>query len=150
MQVENLSPYTLPKETTVGQVALRVGDLERSLGFYRDVLGYQVEEVAAGTVRLVSGPGGGYDFELHEVPGVKPAPRRATGLYHAAILLPTRKDLALVTRQLVSHGIRFGQGDHGVSEALYLDDPDGNGLEIYADRPREEWPGSGESGAPGS
>jgi catechol 2,3-dioxygenase len=124
--------------TNIGLVTLRVSDLERSRRFYEDLLGFQPLEQASGRVVL-----GGQDrqplLELIEVPGAGPQPRRATGLYHVAILFPTRADLGRELLRLAKAGWRIGQGDHLVSEALYLSDPDGNGLEIYRDRPRDTW-----------
>ncbi|MFW6075126.1 MAG: VOC family protein [Chloroflexota bacterium] len=134
---------TLPATISLGSVRLRVADLERSLRFYRDILGYQVSTSDGDDLTSVfpardhQGPP---HFELREVPGAAPASRHSPGLYHAAILLPTRVDLARVAMHLRQSGVPFGHSDHAVSEALYLDDPDGNGLEIYADRPREAWP----------
>jgi catechol 2,3-dioxygenase len=124
--------------TSIGVVTLRVSNLERSRGFYEGLLGFQPLEQADGRVVL-----GGQDrqpvLELIEVPGAARQPRRATGLYHVAILFPTRADLGREFLRLARAGWRIGQGDHLVSEALYLSDPDGNGLEIYRDRPRETW-----------
>lgn len=134
------SRYVIPASTQVGLVQLRIADLERSLAFYRDVLGYQAEINDSGKVATLAAGAPMPDFALHERSGIGPAPARVAGLYHAAILLPSRADLARIVRQLAGHGIPFGQADHGVSEALYINDPDGNGLEIYADRPREQWP----------
>jgi catechol 2,3-dioxygenase len=124
--------------TNIGLVSLRVADLERSRRFYEGVLAFQPVEEAPGKVVL-----GGQDkqplLELIEVPGATPQPRRATGLYHVAILFPTRPDLGRELMRLVEAGWRIGQGDHLVSEALYISDPDDNGLEIYQDRPRSTW-----------
>ncbi len=135
------SKPTLPGTTHTGQVHLRVADLDRSLAFYRDILGYQVEDLEDRSVQLIPGPGSLPHFRLDEVPGVPPMPRKMAGLYHAAIRMPSRPDLARTIRRLVDHGWPVpGIADHGVSEAFYLNDPDGNGLEIYADRPRDQWP----------
>lgn len=124
--------------TNIGLVTLRISDLERSRGFYEGLLGFQPLEQTPGKVVL-----GGQDrqplLELIEVPGAAPQPRRATGLYHVAILYPTRPDLGRELVRLARAGWRIGQGDHLVSEALYLSDPDGNGLELYRDRPRDTW-----------
>ncbi|CAN5502062.1 catechol 2,3-dioxygenase [soil metagenome] len=134
----------LPASTRVGGVALTVADLGRSLAFYQDVLGYTTHKVSSDSVWLSAGSEHA-DFILHERPGAMPKPRRTSGLFHAAILLPSRRDLARIVQQLAAQGWPIGgASDHGVSEALYLDDPDGNGLEIYTDRPRESWPRSGE------
>jgi catechol 2,3-dioxygenase len=123
--------------TRIGTVTLRVADLARSSAFYQETLG------------LV--PGGGENGQvilaardrvplliLREVPGARPVPR-AAGLYHVAVLLPSRADLGRALKRLVDTGTRFGQSDHLVSEALYLSDPDGNGIELYRDRPRSQW-----------
>jgi catechol 2,3-dioxygenase len=129
----------LPSTTSVGQVRLRVADLERSLNFYRDALGFEVTINERGAA-LLAGSDGETLVELREIPGIGGAPRAAAGLYHFAVLLPSRKALARFAKHLIEHGIRFGQSDHAVSEALYFDDPDGNGIEVYADRPRATWP----------
>jgi catechol 2,3-dioxygenase len=133
----------LPADARVGRVRLRVGDLERSLHFYRDVLGLSVARDS--TSLVVLGPAGGKSelIELEERPGIRRRPQRpvTTGLYHVALLIPGRAELgrALLGIQAAGYPLR-GMSDHAVSESLYLDDPDGNGLEIYADRPRSEWP----------
>ena len=129
---------TLPAETRMGAVELTVSDLERSLDYYRRSIGLGIREQGNGRASL------GGDSELlvlHEVPGAEPAPRN-TGLFHFALLVPERRDLAA----WLAHAIReqvpmTGVSDHFVSEALYLRDPDGHGIEIYADRPRELWEG---------
>jgi catechol 2,3-dioxygenase len=128
---------------TIGHVHLRVADLDRSLAFYRDVLGFTVvARMGAAAAFLAAG-----DYHHHlglntwESRGGSPPARGTTGLYHAAILYPTRAALADALRRLTAAGIALdGASDHGVSEALYLRDPDGNGLELYRDRPREQWP----------
>lgn len=124
-------------DTRIGRVHLAVADLERSLEFYRDVLGLEVEE-SDGEARLSAD--GGELVVLKESPGAKPRPEGTTGLYHYAILLPDRPSLGRVLKRISSEGYPlWGASDHLVSEALYLDDPDGNGIEIYRDRPRGEW-----------
>jgi catechol 2,3-dioxygenase len=124
--------------TNIGLVTLRVSDLERSRRFYEGILAFQPIEQGPGKVVL-----GGQDeqplLELIEVPGAAPQPRRATGLYHVAILFPTRADLGRELLRVARAGVQVGQGDHLVSEALYISDPDDNGLELYRDRPRSEW-----------
>src|SRR6059058_2861943 len=124
--------------TNIGLVTLRVADLERSRRFYEGILAFQPIEQAPGKVVL-----GGQDkrplLELIEVSGAAPQPRRATGLYHVAILFPTRADLGRELLRVARAGLQIGQGDHLVSEALYISDPDDNGLELYRDRPRSEW-----------
>lgn len=126
----------LPATTAIGRVRLRVADLDRSIAFYRDLLGFDVDrEGSAATLSA-----GTALVELREAPGLSPARPGASGLYHFAILLPGRTDLARFARHLIEHRVRFGQSDHTVSEALYFDDPDGIGIEVYADRPRATWP----------
>jgi len=128
---------------SVGHVHLKVADLERALGFWRDVLGF--EEQARYGDQAVFISAGGYHHHIGlntwESKGGSPPPPGTTGLYHVAILYPTREALAKALRRVLEAGIRLdGASDHGVSEALYLRDPDGNGVELYCDRPREEWP----------
>jgi catechol 2,3-dioxygenase len=130
----------LPATTHIGSVALTVASLEQSLAFYRDVLGFEVARQTEATATLAVG-GSSYLVELAELPGARPKPRHSTGLYHFAILVPSRLELARSLRRLVIADWPLqGVADHGVSEALYLADPDGNGIEIYRDRPREQWP----------
>jgi catechol 2,3-dioxygenase len=124
--------------THLGLVTLRVSELSRSHGFYEGVLGFQALEQTEGRVVLGGQDGIGL-LELIEVAGAAPQPRRATGLYHVALLLPTRPDLGRVLLRLAQVGWQIGQGDHLVSEALYVSDPDGNGLELYRDRPKSTW-----------
>jgi catechol 2,3-dioxygenase len=131
----------------LGPVHLRVADIGRSLAFYGGVLGLRAEQVSPagvmGTVPLRAGDGAAL-IVLHEVPGARAKPARTTGLYHYAILVPSRADLARVEQRFGETGYPLeGASDHGVSEALYLSDPDGNGIEIYRDRPRDEWPRRG-------
>lgn len=126
---------------SIGTVKLTVPDLERSVGFYRESLGLEVLERDGRIARLAAGGQGAPALlELEESPGARHAPR-ATGLYHFAVLLPSRPDLALALARLADSGARLrGASDHGASEAIYLEDPDQNGIEIYRDRPRAEWP----------
>lgn len=131
----------LPQETHIGYVHLQVRDLGHSLAFYRDLLGFREIEREGSTVLLSATGSPPPALVLTERPGARPRPPRTTGLYHVAIRLPTRRDLARVFRRLFEHEWPFqGFSDHGVSEALYLSDPDGNGLELYRDRPRAQWP----------
>ncbi len=124
--------------TDVGLVALTVADLARSLAFYTDVMGFAV--LRRDTGQAVLGVGNTPLLALRELPGAPHAPRSATGLYHFAILVPTRADLGRWLRHWLGLGWPMpGQGDHLVSEALYLSDPEGNGIEVYRDRPRAEW-----------
>ncbi|HET6566789.1 MAG TPA: VOC family protein [Rhodothermales bacterium] len=141
----------LPPDAHIGRVRLRVADIERSLGFYRDMLGMRIAREDGPEVMLA--PGSDVDsaageseprelLVLQEIPGLAPRPRRpvTTGLYHVALLVPSRRALgrALLGLRAARYPLR-GMSDHAVSESLYLDDPDGNGLEIYADRPRSSW-----------
>lgn len=129
--------FRAPAATRLGRVRLQVADLERSLDWYGRVLGMRVVDRAAARATLAptSGP---VLIELHERPGAPPA-RGALGLYHVALLLPDRAALGAFLKRLAALGERVGAGDHLVSEALYLSDPDGLGLEVYADRPRAQW-----------
>ncbi len=132
--------FRLPESTHVGGVHLQIADLARSLDYYQRVLGLAVIEQTAGTARL-GAPGGDRALvTLHVRAGIQPAPRRGVyGLYHFAILLPDRAALGRFAAHLSRLGVRAGMADHLVSEALYLTDPDGLGIEVYADRPRESW-----------
>ncbi len=126
----------------ISHVQLRVADLQRSLGFYRDLLGFEIRREEAGLIGLT--PEGSYDemLTLREVKGLGRRPRhpRTAGLYHVAWLVPSRPDLARALQGLAAARYPLtGASDHAVSESLYLDDPDGNGVEIYADRPRDRW-----------
>jgi catechol 2,3-dioxygenase len=130
----------LDPRTHVGAVSLTVADLARSLRFYGDVLGLRPVERSAGSTLLVATDEAPL-LHLVELPGARPKPARAAGLYHFAILLPGRPDLARWLRHVLASGWPLqGWADHGVSEAIYLADPDGNGIEVYSDRPRAEWP----------
>jgi catechol 2,3-dioxygenase len=134
------STRVLPAETSLGPASLTVADLERSVAFYRDVLGFSVLQVEGATAKLGAAEGATPVLELTALTGARPKPRRTTGLYHVAILTPSRDALARTLYRLaISRHPLQGASDHIVSEALYLDDPDGNGLEIYRDRPRENW-----------
>jgi len=124
--------------TNIGLVTLRVADLERSRRFYQGLLAFQPIKEEPGKV-VLSGQDKQPLLELIEVPGAAPQPRRATGLYHIAILFPTRADLGRELLRVAAAGIQIGQGDHLVSEALYISDPDDNGLELYRDRSRDTW-----------
>lgn len=132
----------LPAETMMGPVHLRVADMDRALAFYRDVLGLQPQPQAAnGAAVTLHGLDGRALVSLSTGPNVRPRPPRSTGLYHFAILVPDRAGLGATLRRLLETRYPLqGASDHGVSEALYLADPDGNGIEIYRDRPRAEWP----------
>jgi catechol 2,3-dioxygenase len=123
----------------LGEVKLKVSNLERSLQFYQDVIGFKILSQEANTAKLTT-DGKKALVVLEEIPNAVSVPRRsAAGLYHFAILLPKREYLGVALRRLVESGIHIGQADHLVSEALYIADPDHNGIEIYCDRPRETW-----------
>jgi catechol 2,3-dioxygenase len=127
----------------IGHVHLKVADLERALTFYRDVLGFKVTQRMGSSAAFLSHDGYHHHIGLNtwESAGGSPPPPGATGLYHVAIVFPTRALLAAALRRVLAAGINLeGAADHGVSEALYLRDPDGNGVELYWDRPREQWP----------
>lgn len=133
----------------IGHVHLKVADLERAIGFYAGVLGFEVMQRMGTRAAFLSA--GGYHHHLGlntwESAGGPPPPQGSTGLYHVAILYPSREDLADALRRLIRAGIELeGAADHGVSEALYLRDPDGNGVELYWDRPQGEWPRSADGG----
>jgi len=136
-------PYMSPAGTDIGHVHLKVADLDRALRFYHGVLGFEVTQRYGPDAAFLSA--GGYHHHIglntwHSAGGAPPPPE-STGLYHLAIRYPTRAALGVALRRLTDAGIRLdGASDHGVSEALYLRDPDGNGVELYWDRPREEWP----------
>lgn len=135
--------YSIPAGTRIGHVHLKVSDLPRALEFYCGLLGFDLVTTYGPDAAFISA--GGYHHHIglntwHSKGGPAADPR-APGLYHAAILYPERKDLARILQRLLQAGYPLsGAADHGVSEALYLDDPDGNGLELYWDRPREQWP----------
>jgi catechol 2,3-dioxygenase len=135
--------YTIPAGTRIGHVHLKVSDLERSLQFYRDLLGFELQQYFGNSAAFISAGGYHHHIGLNtwQSKGGGPAPRNSTGLFHTAILYPTRKELALILKQLIEAKYPLtGAADHGVSEAIYLDDPDGNGVELYWDKPQEEWP----------
>jgi len=142
-----VSSETIDPRVDIGHVHLKVADIDRSLGFYRDVLGFDVTQRWGDSAAFVSA--GGYHHHLGlntwESRGGSPPPSGTTGLYHVAIRYPDRKTLGDALRRLVENEIAIdGATDHGVSEAIYLRDPDGNGVELYRDRPPEEWPPPGE------
>jgi catechol 2,3-dioxygenase len=140
-----LSPYTIPAETVIGHVHLKVADLERALAFYCGVLGFQLTSRYGPQAAFVSAGGYHHHIGLNtwESRSGSPPPPGHTGLYHVAVRYPTRRALAGALKRLLDAGVSLhGAADHGVSEAIYLADPDQNGLELYWDRPREEWPRS--------
>jgi catechol 2,3-dioxygenase len=135
--------YTIPDAARIGHVHLKVSDLDRALQFYCDLLGFQITMMYGKQAAFISA--GGYHHHIglntwHSL-GAGPAPANSVGLYHTAILYPSRKELAKIYDRLQkAYYPLTGASDHGVSEALYLDDPDGNGVELYWDRPAELWP----------
>ena len=134
---------TIHPESRIGHVHLKVADLERSLAFYCGVLGFEVMERWGTQAAFISAGGYHHHIGLNtwQSKGGQPPPPGTTGLYHVAILYPTRAALGDALRRLLNAGIPLqGASDHGVSEALYLQDPDANGIELYRDRPKEEWP----------
>ena len=136
-------PTTLDPRTDIGHVHLKVADLERAVAFYRDVLGFELTDYFGDESAFLSAGGYHHHIGLNtwEAKGGSPPPRGATGLYHVAIRFPTRKALALTLKRLGEAAYPVdGASDHGVSEAIYLHDPDGNGLELYVDRDPSQWP----------
>jgi catechol 2,3-dioxygenase len=135
--------YTVPPATRIGHVHLKVSDIERALKFYRDILGFEVMQYYGNSAVFVSAGGYHHHIGLNTwySKNAPPAPVRSAGLFHVAILYPTRKDLANILKRLIDADYPLtGASDHGVSEALYLNDPDENGIELYWDRPKEKWP----------
>jgi catechol 2,3-dioxygenase len=130
-------------EARIGHVHLTVSNLERAMAFYRDALGFEVTQRYGSSAIFLSAGGYHHHIALNTWAGEgapAPPPGR-TGLYHFAILYPSRRELARAFKRLFDHGVAIeGASDHGVSEAIYLRDPDGNGVELYHDRPRDEWP----------
>ena len=133
--------YTVPSETRIGHVHLKVADLKRSLAFYCDLLGFELITMYGDAAAFISAGGYHHHIGLNtwHSKDAPPATREGVGLYHTAILYPTRKDLAIIYKRLLDVNYpNIGSSDHGVSEALYLRDPDNNGVELYWDKPREE------------
>ncbi len=133
---------TIDPRTDIGHVHLKVSDLDRAIGFYRDVLGFELQQRMGDQAAFLSAGGYHHHIGLNtwESKGGSRPPPGTTGLYHVAIRFPDRPALARAFKRVVEAGIQVGASDHGVSEAIYFEDPDGNGIEIYRDRPREEWP----------
>jgi len=137
------SSEAIDPRVRIGHVHLKVADLERSLAFYCDILGFQLTQRMGRQAAFISAGGYHHHIGLNtwESAGGAPPPRGSIGLYHHAILYPDRRTLGRAVRRLLDAGWPLtGASDHGVSEAIYLDDPDGNGVELYRDRPPEEWP----------
>jgi catechol 2,3-dioxygenase len=135
--------YTAPPGTTIGHVHLKVSDLDRAENFYRDALGFELQQRYGSSAAFLSAGGYHHHIGLNvwQSRGGGPPPAGTTGLFHLAVLYPTRGDLARALRRLLDLQVPIdGASDHGVSEAIYLRDPDGNGIELYRDRPRDEWP----------
>ena len=134
--------YTVPAQTRIGHVHLKVADLKRSMEFYCDLLGFEVTTMYGTQAAFISAGGYHHHIGLNTwySKDAAPAPVHAAGLFHTAILYPTRRDLAAIFARISKANYPFtGYADHGVSEALYLNDPDNNGVELYWDRPKEEW-----------
>lgn len=135
--------YTLPAQTHIGHVHLKVSDLNRSLAFYCDLLGFEITTMYGTDAAFISAGGYHHHIGLNTWYSKNggPAPLQSAGLFHTAILYPTRKDLAIIYKRIKNSDYSFtGFADHGVSEALYLNDPDENGVELYWDKPKELWP----------
>ena len=142
LSVQAPEAYTVPSQARIGHVHLKVSNLERSLQFYRDLLGFELTTMYGDQAAFLSA--GGYHHHLGlntwHSQDAPPAKSSSVGLYHTAILYPTRKDLAFIFNRLRKANYPLsGASDHGVSEALYLNDPDNNGVELYWDRPKERW-----------
>jgi len=138
-----LPPLPANSGVRVGHVHLKVADVERALGFYRDILGFQLMQRYGTQAAFLSAGGYHHHIGLNswESRGGSPPAHGTTGLYHVALLYPTRAELAdALSRLIAAHYALEGAADHGVSEALYLKDPDGNGVELYWDKPESEWP----------
>ena len=141
-QTKVTDDYVVPAQTQIGHVHLKVADLERALHFYRDLLGFKVTTMYGEQAAFLSAGGYHHHIGLNtwHSRGASPASRHGVGLYHTAIRYPERKDLAFILSRLRNAGYPLsGASDHGVSQALYLNDPDNNGIELYWDRPRETW-----------
>jgi catechol 2,3-dioxygenase len=135
--------YTVPANTRIGHVHLKVSDLDKALSFYQDLLGFELMQKYGTQAAFISAGGYHHHIGLNTwySKNTGPAPVHAPGLFHTAILYPTRKDLAAILQRLIDADYPLtGASDHGVSEALYLDDPDGNGVELYWDKPKDQWP----------
>ncbi|MDA9554606.1 VOC family protein [Pelobium sp.] len=135
--------YEIPAQTRIGHVHLKVGNLERSIAFYADLLGFTITQRYGDQAVFLSAGGYHHHIGLNTwySKDASPASQRAPGLFHTAILFPDRKDLAVILKRLLAHQYPLtGAADHGVSEAIYLNDPDQNGVELYWDKPKEQWP----------
>lgn len=135
--------YIVPSDTQIGHVHLKVSDIDRALAFYKDLLGFEITQRYGTQAVFLSAGGYHHHIGLNTwySKGAEPAPVNSAGLFHTAILYHTRKDLAVIFKRLTDAKYPItGASDHGVSEAIYLNDPDQNGVELYWDKPREEWP----------
>jgi catechol 2,3-dioxygenase len=142
-QNQQSEPRPIHPQTRIGHVHLKVADLDRALHFYRDILGFELTQRYGSQAAFLSAGGYHHHIGLNtwESKGGQAPDHGRTGLYHLAIVYPTRAELADALRRLIAAGIPLdGASDHGVSEALYLRDPDGNGVELYVDRPPQDWP----------
>ncbi len=140
---EGVSVYRVPEAAQIGHVHLKVADLQRSIDFYHRILGFEVTARMGQSAAFLSAGGYHHHIGLNtwESLGGKPPPAGTTGLYHLAIVYPTREALSVAVRRVLEAKANFvGAADHGVSEAVYFEDPDGNGVELYWDRPRAQWP----------
>ena len=138
-----MNDYKIPAATRIGHVHLKVSNLQRSLDFYCGLLGFELIQTYGTDAAFISAGGYHHHIGLNtwQSKGAAPAPLHAPGLFHTAILYPERKDLAQIVKRLMEAKYAVtGAADHGVSEAIYLDDPDQNGVELYWDRPKTEWP----------
>ncbi|GAB2694520.1 VOC family protein [Mucilaginibacter koreensis] len=139
-----MSNYQIPAQTRIGHVHLKVSDLQRSIDFYCGLLGFELVIMYGDQAAFISAGGYHHHIGLNtwHSKGAGPAPEHTVGLYHTAILYPERKDLAAILKRLLDakYPNITGASDHGVSEAIYLNDPDQNGVELYWDRPRDQWP----------
>lgn len=135
--------YTIPAQTRIGHIHLKVSDLDRALKFYCELLGFSLKTKMGNNAAFISAGDYHHHIGLNTwySKNASPSPLSNTGLFHFAILLPSRKDLAIAYKRLVDfHYPITGASDHGVSEAIYLNDPDRNGIELYHDRPMKDWP----------
>ena len=136
-------PATVPPSTTVGHIHLKVSDLDRAIHFYSDVLGFPLTQRYGDQAAFLGAGGYHHHIGLNtwHSRGAGPAPVRAAGLYHVAFLFPDRASLGAALQRVLDHGTALaGAADHGVSEAVYFNDPDGNGIELYRDRAPQDWP----------
>lgn len=138
-----MKQYTAPKDARVGHIHLKVSNLDAALGFYQDLLGFKVTQRIGDQVAFLAAGNYHHHIALNtwHSKNYPKASIQGVGLYHTAFLYPSRKDFAIIVKRLIDHQYPLeGAADHGVSEALYLSDPDGNGVEVYCDKPLEDWP----------